>query len=77
LSHYLVISRRAGFVRRFRHAGAFPGQPDVMATSAGRHLVQLRALAATPGGPWLLAGVAFGLVMFGLYSCCEARWRRV
>ena len=37
----------------------------------------LRALAATPGGPWLLVLVAAGLVMFGLYSCCEARWRRV
>jgi len=33
----------------------------------------LRQLAATPGGPWLLALVAAGLVMFGLYSCCEAR----
>ncbi len=37
----------------------------------------LRALAATPGGPWLLVLVAVGLVMFGLFSCCEARWRRV
>jgi hypothetical protein len=37
----------------------------------------LRQLAATPGGPWLLVIVAIGLIMFGLYSCCEARWRRV
>ena len=36
----------------------------------------LRALAATPVGPWLLALVAIGLIMFGLFSCCEARWRR-
>jgi hypothetical protein len=36
----------------------------------------LRALAATPAGPWLLALVAIGLVMFGLFSCCEARLRR-
>ena len=36
----------------------------------------LRALAETPFGPWLLALVAIGLVMFGLFSCCEARWRR-
>ena len=36
----------------------------------------LRALAATPLGPWLLVLVAIGLVMFGLFSCCEARWRR-
>jgi hypothetical protein len=33
-------------------------------------------LAATPAGPWLLAVVAIGLIMFGLFSCCEARLRR-
>lgn len=37
----------------------------------------LRALAATPPGPWLLVLVAIGLIMFGLFSCAEARWRRV
>lgn len=37
----------------------------------------LRELAAAPGGPWLLALVAIGLIMFGLFSWCEARWRRV
>lgn len=37
----------------------------------------LRALAQTPLGPWLLILVAIGLVMFGLFSCCEARWRRI
>jgi hypothetical protein len=37
----------------------------------------LRAFAQTPLGPWLLVVVAAGLVMFGLYSCCEARWRKV
>jgi Domain of Unknown Function (DUF1206) len=36
----------------------------------------LHELAATPVGPWLLALVAIGLVMFGLFSCAEARWRR-
>lgn len=36
----------------------------------------LRALAATPAGPWLLVLVAIGLIMFGLFSCCEARWGR-
>ena len=35
----------------------------------------LRALAATPLGPWLLLVVVIGLIMFGAYSCCEARWR--
>jgi len=36
----------------------------------------LRALAATPLGPWLLVLVAIGLIMFGAYSCCQARWFR-
>ncbi|MFL6054829.1 MAG: DUF1206 domain-containing protein [Actinoallomurus sp.] len=36
----------------------------------------LREFASTSVGPWLLVLVAFGLVMFGLYSFCEARWRR-
>ncbi len=37
----------------------------------------LRTLAHTPLGPWLLVLVAAGLVMFGAFSCCEARWRAV
>ncbi|HYZ55759.1 MAG TPA: DUF1206 domain-containing protein [Streptosporangiaceae bacterium] len=37
----------------------------------------LRKTAATPLGPWLLLIVALGLVIFGLYSWCEARWREV
>jgi hypothetical protein len=37
----------------------------------------LRKTAATPLGPWLLFGIALGLVIFGLYSWCEARWRMV
>jgi type IV secretory pathway VirB2 component (pilin) len=37
----------------------------------------LRALAATPLGPWLLVLVAIGLIMFGLFSCSEAKWIRL
>lgn len=37
----------------------------------------LRSFAGTPAGPALLVVVALGLVVFGLYSFCEARWRRV
>jgi hypothetical protein len=37
----------------------------------------LRALTRTPLGPWLLLVVAVGLVLFGAFSCCEARWRKV
>jgi hypothetical protein len=37
----------------------------------------LRALAHTPVGPWLLIVIALGLITFGVYSWCEARWRAV
>ena len=37
----------------------------------------LRTLARTPLGPWLLLVVAIGLILFGAFSCCEARWRKV
>ena len=34
-------------------------------------------LASTPLGPWLLVLVAIGLIMFGVFSCCEAKWMRL
>ncbi|MEU6084666.1 DUF1206 domain-containing protein [Streptomyces sp. NPDC047108] len=37
----------------------------------------LRVFADTPAGPWLLAAVAAGLALFGLFSFAMARWRRV
>ncbi|WP_190058827.1 DUF1206 domain-containing protein [Streptomyces echinoruber] len=37
----------------------------------------LRSFAGTPAGPWLLALVAAGLVLFGVFSFALARWRRV
>ncbi|GAA2594170.1 MULTISPECIES: DUF1206 domain-containing protein [Streptomyces] len=37
----------------------------------------LRSFAGTPLGPWLLALVAAGLVLFGVFSFALARWRRV
>ncbi|MCT9081021.1 DUF1206 domain-containing protein [Streptomyces fulvoviolaceus] len=37
----------------------------------------LRSFADTPLGPWLLACVAVGLVLFGVLSFAMARWRRV
>ena len=37
----------------------------------------LRTFAQTPLGPWLLVAVALGLIAFGLFSWCEARWRKV
>jgi hypothetical protein len=32
---------------------------------------------ATPLGPWLLVLVATGLIMFGLFSLCQAKWERL
>ena len=37
----------------------------------------LRSFAHTPLGPWLLACVAAGLVLFGVFSFALARWGRV
>ncbi|MEV0980144.1 DUF1206 domain-containing protein [Streptomyces sp. NPDC049915] len=37
----------------------------------------LRSFAGTPLGPWLLALVAAGFVLFGVFSFALARWRRV
>ncbi|MEU6376089.1 DUF1206 domain-containing protein [Streptomyces sp. NPDC046909] len=37
----------------------------------------LRSFAGAPLGPWLLACVAAGLVLFGVFSFAMARWQRV
>jgi hypothetical protein len=37
----------------------------------------LRTLRDQPFGPYLLGLAALGLIVFGLYGLCEARWRRV
>lgn len=37
----------------------------------------LRTFTRTPLGPALLVVVALGLVTFGVFSWCEARWRRI
>ncbi|GGV67856.1 membrane protein [Streptomyces longisporoflavus] len=37
----------------------------------------LRSFAQTPAGPWLLAAVAAGLVLFGVFSFASARWRKL
>ncbi|WP_243718845.1 DUF1206 domain-containing protein [Actinomadura sp. KC06] len=37
----------------------------------------LRESARAPAGPWLLVAVAVGLAIFGVYSFCEACWRKV
>ncbi|WP_436848161.1 DUF1206 domain-containing protein [Streptomyces collinus] len=37
----------------------------------------LRAFRDLPAGPWLLALIALGLAAFGVFSWCEARWRKL
>lgn len=37
----------------------------------------LRTLRDGPNGTWILGSIAIGLVAFGLYGLCEARYRRV
>ncbi|MFE9808300.1 DUF1206 domain-containing protein [Streptomyces sp. NPDC005227] len=37
----------------------------------------LRSFAGTPMGPWLLALIAVGLILFGVFSFAMARWRKV
>lgn len=65
-----AVSIIAGVFLIIAAADAKPGEAKGIDSS-------LRALTQTPLGPWLLALVALGLIIFGLFSCCEARWRRV
>ncbi len=37
----------------------------------------LHSLVAAPLGPYLRGLVALGLIAFGVFSMCEARWRRI
>ena len=37
----------------------------------------LRLIAALPTGDWLLAGVAAGLIAYGVYNLVMARYRRI
>ena len=75
LGQYGGIARGAIFVA----AGAFLVNAAVRAQPGQARGLDstLRAMAATPFGPWLLVLVAAGLIVFGVYSCCEARWRAV
>lgn len=46
--------------------------PEASQDTAG----SLQTLADQPWGPWLLGGVAVGLVLYGLFALAEARYRR-
>lgn len=47
------------------------------ASEAGGMADALGTLQAQPGGKWLLAATGVGLVLFGVYSFIEARYRRI
>ncbi|MFI8280781.1 DUF1206 domain-containing protein [Streptomyces sp. NPDC085929] len=63
----------------FASAGAFVVHAAVSYDPAKAKGVDdtLRTFAQTPAGPWLLAAVATGLVLFGVFSWAMACWRRV
>jgi hypothetical protein len=72
LAGYLARGLIAGLAGFFVVQAAVTFDPD----KAGGLDATLRAFADTPAGPWLLAVVAFGLVLFAGYCFGEARWRR-
>lgn len=47
------------------------------ASEAGGTVQALRTLRSQQYGPWLLSLVAAGLILFGVYSLVEARFRRI
>lgn len=65
-----TVFATAGIFLLVAAADANPGQAKGIDSA-------LRALAHTPLGPWLLALVALGLVTFGVFSLCQARWQDV
>jgi Na+/alanine symporter len=78
----VIAFGRAGGIARgivFAAAGLFL---LIAAVTAKAHQAKgidatLRAFTKTPAGPWLLVLVALGLVLFGIYSVAEARWRKL
>ncbi|WP_113703646.1 DUF1206 domain-containing protein [Nonomuraea lactucae] len=69
---YLARGAIAGLAGIFVVQAALTFDPD----KAGGIDATLRAFADTPAGPWLLAVVALGLLLFAGYCFGEARWRR-
>lgn len=53
-------------------AGRRSSASDVSSFGAG-----LDALESQPGGSWVLAATAVGLMAFGAFAFVEARWRRI
>lgn len=81
-AHWIRPAGRLGFAARglvFALIGVFVltagRQHDP--SEAGGMGQALATLQAQPSGPWLLALTALGLLLFGLFSFIEARYRRV
>jgi hypothetical protein len=81
---YAVVRRlgQVGYVARgcvFGLVGALviKAAADHDAAQAGGLDVALKSVAGAPFGKLLLLVAAAGLVCFGAYSCCEARYRRL
>ncbi|WP_308164361.1 DUF1206 domain-containing protein [Nonomuraea sediminis] len=72
LAGYVVRGLVAGLAGVFVVEAAITFDPG----KAGGIDQTLRAFARTPAGPWLLAVVAMGVVLFACYCFGEARWRR-
>jgi hypothetical protein len=72
LAGYLARGVIAALAGVFVIQAAVTFDPD----KAGGIDATLRAFADTPAGPWLLAVVALGLLLFAVYCLGEARWRR-
>ncbi|MFC4123117.1 DUF1206 domain-containing protein [Nonomuraea zeae] len=72
LAGYLARGVIAALAGVFVIQAAITFDPD----KAGGIDATLRAFADTPAGPWLLAVVALGLLLFAGYCMGEARWRR-
>jgi sulfite exporter TauE/SafE len=63
----------------FALAGALVIEAAVQykASKAGGPDVALHTLRNQPFGRYLLIAAGLGLIIFGLYGLCEARWRKV
>ncbi|MFI6600659.1 DUF1206 domain-containing protein [Nonomuraea sp. NPDC050536] len=72
LAGYLARGLIAGLAGIFVVQAAVTFDPG----KAGGIDATLRAFARTPAGPWLLAVVAAGVLLFACYCFGEARWRR-
>ncbi|ATY31456.1 DUF1206 domain-containing protein [Sphingomonas psychrotolerans] len=82
LPRYVCLAGQIGYAARavvflligwFLVHAAFEASPD----QAGGIGQALRTLREQPQGPLLLAVVAVGLMLFGVYSLVEARFRRI